>query len=343
MIPQEFPRVRDLFFDIGWKGEYPDVESEVFLPNLLPWQVLLTAWNALSSIVSTTPDILSFSPQTEKDLYSKEEWRVLQLERERDGVLSQRPEPERERRMYSAKAWQEIETRRSLSGGSDAVNGIKIGRSIPDLRVRRSDNFPFPYLRDSAKELEHNHPNLDERQTILRGGWNLSLDPSSRVQGPVYFGRDVQLRLSSSVSKSIIGSPAACDCQDCNQRLSNRGGLIGHTARVERSIFRSSVIVGNGASVGWSVVGSHVQIGTNTKLAQRRYKPGKTVKVKFIDSKGNKHKVDTHFEDFGFVAGDCCKIGVGVTIHHGVILMPYCKVPGGRTLKPGVYYPNSFQ
>ncbi|MBU2566935.1 hypothetical protein KKG46_05275 [Patescibacteria group bacterium] len=314
MIHEEFPRVKDLFFDIGWQqNKYPDIETEIFLPNLLPWQVLQTAWTALIAIVGTSPDVFSFYSSSEKDLYSRSDWAELQKRREQLGQLE------------SVKV------------------ELNYDRAIPDLRVRRVAEHSFPYLRDTAKELEHNHPNLDERQTILRGGWNLSLDASSRVQGPVYFGRDVQLRLSSSVSKCMIGSPSVCECATCSLRTTGRGGLIGHTARVERSLLRRAVVVGNGASVGWSVVGSHVQIGTNTKLAQRRCKQGKTVKVRFVDSMGIKHKIDTGFEDFGFVAGDHCKIGVGVTIHHGVVLMPYCKVPDGRTLKSGVYYPHSFQ
>jgi len=306
-----FPRIGDLFFDIQ-----EGIENELFLPSALPWQPLALLGNILNAICSTRSQ--SMQQYIKADPGSNE----LDFEAY---MNSDDEYPKHKNFKHNMEPGTFMQT---------------------EIGVVSNDNHPFPYLHKVCDKIEPG-AYVDERLSSMRGGWGLRCDATGRIQGPVFFGRGVQIRQTGMVQGSIVGNGKcpnfASGCRSWDSAMETGAGcIIGNGVAVRRSLIRSpGVKIESGTQVVDCIIGRGVYINSGAQIAHERFN-GKSIVIPFMDEQGYERSFDTGLTKLGAVIGDGCYVGVNVTMHPGVILMPGCQVKGGTILKSGVYYPQSF-
>ena len=110
-----------------------------------------------------------------------------------------------------------------------------------------------------------------------------------------------------------------------------RGCVVGHTTEVKHSIFLAGAKAGHFAYIGDSILGSGVNLGAGTKLANLRL-DGKNISF-VIDGK----KMDTGRRKLGAILGDGVQTGCNSVTNPGALLGPSSLVAPNATVRPGVY------
>jgi NDP-sugar pyrophosphorylase family protein len=139
-----------------------------------------------------------------------------------------------------------------------------------------------------------------------------TIEPGAFVQGPVTLAKGALIEAGAYVRGPAILGPGTVVRHGAYLRgfvLAGRDCIIGHDTESKGSVFFDKASAGHFAYVGDSILGTRVNLGAGTKLANFRVFPGK-VKVALPDGS----TIDSGLEKLGAILGDDVNIGCnGVT------------------------------
>ncbi len=155
---------------------------------------------------------------------------------------------------------------------------------------------------DSWSETE-NSSSIDH--TVLEG--NVFIHPSAKIepfcyiQGPCYIGPEAEIRSGAYIRGYVwVGAKA----------------VIGHTTEVKHSIIMSGAKAAHFNYIGDSILGSGVNLGAGTKLANVRSDLSKqNLTIRFQGQ-----KVDSGLRKFGAILGDDVKVGCNSVTNPGTVI-----------------------
>jgi ADP-glucose pyrophosphorylase len=178
----------------------------------------------------------------------------------------------------------------------------------------------MPCCTEATKNLPtHTQSVFSEKPIICRGGWELVVDESVVIHGPIYIGRGVKIRKGGV----IIGPAFIGD-----------GVVIGCT-RVKQSIIRAGAIIESYNRIRNCVIGRSVHIMPTCSINDEDVR-GREIVYKHM----SKH-VATGLKCLGLIAGDDVIIGGGCVTYPGAIVTGGCIDHGTRLLRAvtaGLYY-----
>jgi NDP-sugar pyrophosphorylase family protein len=144
--------------------------------------------------------------------------------------------------------------------------------------------------------------------------------PGAVIEGPVWIGRNVQIRPGAYLRPgNWIGD----------------GCIVGTNTEVKRSIFLPGARAPHRNYVGDSILGSGVNLGAGTVLANFRHDGSEVC----IPDSGE--RLSTGRRKLGAVLGDRVLTGCGAVLHPGVVMGQGSQIYPGVQLRPGLYPADS--
>ena len=140
-----------------------------------------------------------------------------------------------------------------------------------------------------------------------------TVEPGAFIQGPCYIGPGSEVRHAAYIRGSVYVG------KDC---------VVGHTTEVKGSCFFDHAKAGHFAYVGDSILGTNVNLGAGTKLANLKIRKDE---VAYINPKTGK-KTKSGLRKFGAILGENTETGCNSVLSPGTILMP------GTAVFPCVHY-----
>ncbi|MEM4293782.1 MAG: sugar phosphate nucleotidyltransferase [Thermoplasmata archaeon] len=151
-----------------------------------------------------------------------------------------------------------------------------------------------------------------EEGTVVHSG--------SYIVGPVYIGKNCRIGPNAYIRPSTsIGD-------NCH---------IGNASEIKNSIIMSNSNAPHFNYVGDSIIGSRVNLGAGTKIANLRL-DGKEVHS-FVQGQ----RVPTGLRKFGAVIGDDTKLGINCSLNPGTVLAEDCWVGAGKEVEARYYGPGT--
>jgi bifunctional UDP-N-acetylglucosamine pyrophosphorylase/glucosamine-1-phosphate N-acetyltransferase len=203
--------------------------------------------------------------------------------------------------------------------------------SLPEALASRFDpQRPWDLLGDPLEEVLEGLPS-SALEIALSPDVHLSGDriaigagtriyPGAVIEGPVWIGRDVEIRPGAYLRPgSWIGD----------------GAIVGTNTEVKRSIFLAGARAPHKNYVGDSILGAGVNLGAGTVLANFRH-DGSEVRL----PAGNE-RISTGRRKLGAVLGDGVLTGCGAVLHPGVVMGRGSQIYPGCQLRPGLYPADS--
>ena len=156
------------------------------------------------------------------------------------------------------------------------------------------------------------------------------LEPTALIKAPAIIGNDCEIRQGSYFRGNVIVGDKS---------------VIGHTTEIKNSIFMNHSEAGHFAYIGDSIVGSYVNLGAGTKLANLQFRTPeekRSGKINTIKIHAEGKTTDTGAKKFGAVLGDYVEIGCNTVTSPCVIIGKNSWVYPNITVKKGFYPPNNF-
>ena len=179
--------------------------------------------------------------------------------------------------------------------------------------------------------LEHTPRENSVRGTVHPGAYLLGehilieeeaiVEPGAYIEGPCIIGRGAVVRHGAYIRGSTLASA---------------GSLIGHATETKNTLFLPGSKAAHFAYVGDSILGTGVNLGAGTKLANYRLGGG-LIKLR-VDGK----PISTGRTKLGAILGDGCQLGCNCVCNPGTLLGPRCAVRPLVNVQSG-YYPARTQ
>lgn len=153
------------------------------------------------------------------------------------------------------------------------------------------------------------------------------LEPGAMIKSPAIFGAETEIRQGAYVRGSVITG------ERCT---------IGHATEVKNSVFMNHTEAGHFAYIGDSILGSYVNLGAGTKLANLQLrKASEKINGRFpsITLSLGGERLKTNLSKIGAVIGDHCETGCNSVTSPGVFLGAHCWVFANTTVRKE-YYPR---
>ena len=125
------------------------------------------------------------------------------------------------------------------------------------------------------------------------------IEPGSYIKGPCYIGKGSTVRFGAYIRGDFIAGS---------------GCVIGHSTEIKNALFINNTHAAHFAYVGDSILGSDVNLGAGTKLANLKLNRGQ-VSLKY---KGK--LLETHLRKFGAILGDGAQTGCNSVTNPGTIM-----------------------
>jgi NDP-sugar pyrophosphorylase family protein len=161
-------------------------------------------------------------------------------------------------------------------------------------------------------------------------GAGTKIEPSALIKGPALIGNGCEIRQSAYLRGGVIAG------EKCT---------LGHATEIKNSILMNHSEAGHFNYIGDCVIGSYVNLGAGTKLANLKFrsasakKAGTFPEMKFVHEK---EKVRTGISKFGSIIGDYCELGCNSVCSPASLLYPDCKVFPNFTVSSGIHAKGSF-
>ncbi|MEM2109638.1 MAG: sugar phosphate nucleotidyltransferase [Candidatus Odinarchaeota archaeon] len=153
------------------------------------------------------------------------------------------------------------------------------------------------------------------------------VEENAHLKGKVIVGKDAVIRSGAYIEGPVMIDEGADIGPNCYIRPVTYIGKhvrIGNACEIKNSIILDGTHIGHLSYVGDSIIGSDVNFGAGTKIANLRF-DNKTV---YMDINGV--KTDSTLRKLGAVIGDRVKTGIGVNI------MPGVKIGSGSAIAPNI-------
>ncbi|MCH8157085.1 MAG: hypothetical protein IID18_04930, partial [Nitrospinae bacterium] len=190
----------------------------------------------------------------------------------------------------------------------ESVQGLKVDTEEPGILVERW--------------IKLERPIVSEAMGVWIGAGTV-LEPTAIIKGPAVIGGRSEIRPGAYVrGNALIG-----EC--C---------VIGHCTEIKNSVLMNHVEAGHFNYVGDSILGSYVNLGAGSRLANVQFRSLEEKKENFINPieiPMEKGSVPTGLSKFGAILGDNVEVGCNAVICPGALIgkdnwiYPNCTVPKG--------------
>lgn len=156
------------------------------------------------------------------------------------------------------------------------------------------------------------------------------LEPTAIIKGPAVIGDYCEIRQGAYLrGNTLVGNHC----------------VIGHNTEIKNSILMNHTEAGHFNYIGDSILGSYVNLGAGSRLANLQFRTSREKREAFIrpikiDLDGQ--SIDTGMEKLGAVLGDYVELGCNAVASPGVLLGKNNWVYPNATLPKGFYKPNTF-
>jgi len=161
----------------------------------------------------------------------------------------------------------------------------------------------------------------------VRIGEGTKIEPGAVIKGPAIIGKNCDIRQSAYLRGNMITGDVC---------------TLGHATEIKNSILMNHTEAGHFNYIGDCVLGSYVNLGAGTRLANLKFRtPEEKKAVSFpeITFKYKGKRVKTGVSKFGAIIGDYCETGCNAVTNPAVMLGPDCRVHPNTTVPSG-YYPE---
>lgn len=141
----------------------------------------------------------------------------------------------------------------------------------------------------------------------------------SYIKGPCFIGAGTEVRHGAYLRGNVYVSP------NC---------VVGHSTEVKHSVFFEGAKAGHFNYIGDSILGSQVNLGAGTKLANLKITNGNII-LKTEDG-----PIDTGLRKLGAILGDSCETGCNSVLNPGTLMAQRSLVFPNATAK-GLYLNRS--
>ncbi|HEX3554276.1 MAG TPA: glucose-1-phosphate thymidylyltransferase [Thermoanaerobaculia bacterium] len=198
---------------------------------------------------------------------------------------------------------------------------------LPDAFASRFDpDAPWALLGDALDEVLAGLPSSDVQSGLspdvhLAGdriviGSGARIHPSVVIEGPVFIGRDVEIRPGAYIRGGCwIGDRC----------------IIGANTELKRAILLPHARAPHLNYVGDSMLGADVNLGAGTILSNFRHDGGR------IRIPAGGLRLDTGRRKLGAILGDGVLTGCNCVLHPGAVVGRGTQIYPGVQLRPGVY------
>ncbi len=155
---------------------------------------------------------------------------------------------------------------------------------------------------------------FDDRIQIGEGS---VVEPGALIKGPTILGRNTEVRQGAYVRGSCLVGDRC---------------IVGHTTEMKNAVMLNRVTAGHFAYIGDSILGSGVNLGAGTKLANLKITGSK------IAFRVNGTQYRTGLRKFGAILGDRVETGCNSVTSPGTLLGKRSMVVPNKTV-PGGYHP----
>jgi len=161
-------------------------------------------------------------------------------------------------------------------------------------------------------------------------GAGAKIEPTAVIRSRTIIGEKCEVRHGAYLRGNIIAG---------------RSCTLGHATEIKDSIIMNHSEMGHFNYIGNSIIGSFVNIGAGTKLANLKFRSAAAKRelsfpeLSFIM---NKTEVKTSLYKLGAIIGDYCETGCNSVLSPCVLLGPECWVYPNLTVASGCYAPKTF-
>lgn len=161
-------------------------------------------------------------------------------------------------------------------------------------------------------------------------GKGTKIEPSALIKGPAIIGRGCDIRQGAYLRGWVITG------EKCT---------LGHATEIKNSILMNHTEAGHFNYIGDCVIGSYVNLGAGTKLANLKFRSAEAKKnetfpeITFIHERA---AVKTGLSKLGAILGDYCEVGCNAVTSPASLLYPDCRVYPNFTVASGIYKKGSF-
>lgn len=159
-------------------------------------------------------------------------------------------------------------------------------------------------------------------------GAGTRLEPSAILKGPCVIGEDCDIRQGAYLRGNI---------------LTGNHCTLGHATEIKNSILMNHTEAGHFNYIGDSILGSYVNLGAGTKIANLQFRSDEEKLKGFIHNiqvPGKQGEVDTGLNKLGSIVGDHVELGCNAVLSPGVMLGAHVWVYPNFTVPKGVYTPR---
>ncbi len=157
-------------------------------------------------------------------------------------------------------------------------------------------------------------------------GKGTRLEPSVMIQGPAVIGEDCDIRQGAYIRGNVM----------VGDRV-----VIGHATELKNSVLMDHTEAGHFNYIGDSIVGSHVNFGAGSKLANLQLRSGdekREGRINPIQIPLDSGMLNTGMEKLGAVVGDNVELGCNAVVCPGALIGKDVWIYPGLTVLKG-YYP----
>ncbi len=160
-------------------------------------------------------------------------------------------------------------------------------------------------------------------------GEGVFLEPTAIIKGPAIIGAGCEVRQGAYLRGNVlVGSRC----------------VLGHATEIKNSILMDHTECGHFNYIGDSVVGSHVNLGAGSKLANFQFRTPEEKRnnvIREISLPVEGETVATGMQKFGAVVGDHVEVGCNAVVSPGTLIGRDNWVYPNTTLPKGYYAPDT--
>lgn len=154
------------------------------------------------------------------------------------------------------------------------------------------------------------------------------LEPTAIIKGPALIGKNCEIRQGAYIrGNAMVGDHC----------------IIGHATEVKNTIIMNHTEAGHFNYIGDSIIGSYVNLGAGSRLANLQFRTPEEKRELFINPikiQLGQDEVNTGMEKLGAILGDYVELGCNTVTCPGVLMGKNNWVYPNTTLPKGFYEPN---
>ena len=196
----------------------------------------------------------------------------------------------------------------STFNSGDAAVFFQSDRPVWDLFPDGLQQYLAKYSRNRIAGDVSPHAYLDGEGIVIEKG--TVVEAGAYLRAPCYIGADCQIRHGAYLRGNVVVGKRC---------------VIGHGTEVKNSLLLDDAKAGHFAYIGDSVLGSHVNLGAGTKLANLKFNPQNPIRLRIANSDV---RIVIAAKKLGALLADHVQTGCNAVLNPGTV------VPRGIVVNP---------